>query len=92
MHSNSSDHQEGQPRPHVVEKHLSYLVIAAFYEVYNALGYGYLESLYARAPDIAWKRRGLRAEREYPVAIRFQGEQIGFHRLDMLIEPASLSR
>jgi GxxExxY protein len=70
----------------ILEKELSYVIVSAFYEVYKALGYGFLESLYSRAMEIALKRRGLTVVREYPVAVRFRNEQIGFHRLDMLVE------
>jgi GxxExxY protein len=70
----------------ILEKELSYVIVNAFYEVYNALGYGFLESLYSRAMAIALERRGLQVDREFPVPVRFLGEQIGFHRLDMLVE------
>jgi len=61
-------------------------IIGAFYEVYNALGYGFLERLYKRALEIALRRRGLTVEREFPIAVSFQGQEIGHHRLDMFVE------
>ncbi|HEU4993490.1 MAG TPA: GxxExxY protein [Gemmatimonadaceae bacterium] len=70
----------------LVEKELSYLIVAAFFEVYNELGFGFLESLYARALEIALTKRGLTVQREFPVPVYFQGQQIGFHRLDMLVD------
>jgi GxxExxY protein len=45
-----------------------------------------LESIYARALEIVLKSLGLRVEREYPIAVHFEGQQIGFHRVDMLVE------
>jgi GxxExxY protein len=45
-----------------------------------------LETIYARALEIVLKSLGLRVEREYPIAVHFQGQQIGFHRVDMLVE------
>ena len=33
----------------IVEKELSRTVIGCFFDVYNELGYGFVESLYARA-------------------------------------------
>jgi hypothetical protein len=40
------------------------LIIGAFYHVYNALGYGFLESVYANALTVEMGKRGLHVERE----------------------------
>jgi GxxExxY protein len=85
MDPNDSMAAKGSSRV-IVEKDLSHSIVACFFEVYNALGYGFLESMYARALEIAMRRRGLRVEREYPVTVFFEGQQIGFHRVDMLVE------
>jgi GxxExxY protein len=61
-------------------------IVGAFYDVYNELGHGYLESIYARALEMLLRERGLVVDREYPVVIRFRGKRIGFHRCDMLVE------
>lgn len=76
----------GSSIPEIVEKELSYQIVAAFYFVYNALGFGFLEQIYARALEIVLRNVGLRVQREVPVPVFFEGEQIGFHRLDMLVE------
>lgn len=86
MDPNDSVHAEGSSKRVIVEKDLSHAIVACFFEVCNALGYGFLESMYARALEITMRRRGLRVEREYPVAVIFEGQQIGFHRVDMLVE------
>jgi GxxExxY protein len=70
----------------IVEKELSHTIVSCFFEVYNELGYGFLESIYARALEIAMQARGLRVDREYPVIVTFRGQQIGFHRIDMVVE------
>jgi GxxExxY protein len=84
--TNGSARPQGSSSPVIVEKELSYIIVAAFFEVYNALGFGFLESIYARALEIALKRRGLLVEREYPVTVLFHGEAVGQHRCDMLVE------
>ena len=86
MDANRSSDGPGSSRPAIVEKDLSALIIAAFYEVYNALGFGFLESVYAKALEIALQRRGLRVEREVACEIYFMGEKVGLHRADMLVE------
>ena len=60
-------------------------ITGAFFEVYNELGYGFLEEIYARALGIVLRDKGLTVHREYPIRIRFRGQQIGFHRCDMLV-------
>lgn len=61
-------------------------IIGAFYDVYNALGFGFLESIYKRALEIALGKRRLSVSREFPTEVFFDGEQIGFYRIDMLVE------
>lgn len=70
----------------IVEKELSFLIVKAFFEVYKELGFGFLEQIYARALEVVLRRMGLNVEREVPIPVFFQGEQIGFHRVDMLVE------
>ena len=70
----------------VVERQLSHDIIGCFFDVYNELGYGFVELLYSRALEITMHQKGLRVEREYPVIVTFRDRQIGFHRVDMLVE------
>ena len=63
----------------IVEKQLSYAIVNAFYEVYNKLGYGFLESVYAKGLENALKRRGVPVEREYLVTVILDDEPIGTH-------------
>ena len=69
-----------------VDKELSYTIVGAFFEVYNKLGYGFLESIYSRALEVALRRRNVLVEREVPMVVYFDGVEVGHHRADMLIE------
>ena len=73
-------------RQQLIEEELTRKIIGAFFEVYNALGFGFLESIYKRALEIALRRRGLLVEREFPIEVFFGGESVGFHRIDLLVE------
>jgi GxxExxY protein len=73
-------------KPEIIEKELSYVIVAAFFEVYNYFGFGFLESIYAKALELALIRRGIRVEREVPITIYFKGEPVGQHRIDILVE------
>jgi GxxExxY protein len=61
-------------------------VIGAFYEVYNTLGYGFLEAVYARALERELRARGLSVAREVLVEVRYKGAVVGVFRADMLVE------
>jgi GxxExxY protein len=60
-------------------------IIGVFYEVYNELGYGFLESVYVEALAVALREAGLRVERELPLRVRFRGRVIGKFRADLVI-------
>ena len=70
----------------VIHADLSYSIVGGFYEVHNELGYGFNETIYARALEIVLRARGHVVDREYPMIVHFRGEQIGFHRCDMLVD------
>ena len=61
-------------------------VIGAFFEVYNALGYGFLEHVYASALEEELVARGHRVDREVSVAIWYKGREIARQRLDMIVD------
>ena len=64
MKANGSDESQGSSRPVIIEKELSDAIVGCFFEVYNELGYGFVESLYARALEVAMRGRGLHVDRE----------------------------
>jgi GxxExxY protein len=70
----------------IVEKELSYAIIGCFFLVYNELGFGFLESVYSRALEVALLEKGLLVQREVPVTVLFHGVVVGQHRIDMLVE------
>jgi GxxExxY protein len=61
-------------------------IIGAFYDVYNELGYGFVESVYQRALPVALQERGFRSEREVPLRVRYRGADVGFYRADLIVE------
>jgi GxxExxY protein len=69
-----------------IEKELSYEIVGAFYTVYNVLGYGFLERVYANALALELQMRNLKVQREVPVEVFYEGQRVGFYRMDMLVE------
>src|SRR5262249_21259062 len=58
----------------------------AAFEVYNILGYGFLEKVYQRALQEELTRRRLKAEVEYPITVRYKGAVVGEYRADLFVE------
>ena len=65
---------------------LSAVVIGAFYETYNALGFGFLESVYENAFLVQLEHCGLRVERQRPIVVRYRGRIVGEFRADLVVE------
>ena len=61
-------------------------IISSFYEVYNRLGYGFLESVYAKALQIELEHRGHQVRSEVIVDLYYRGFHIGRHRLDRIVD------
>jgi len=60
-------------------------IIGVFFDVYNELGYGFLESVYREAMTIALQYEGLQVEREFPITVRFRGQVIGNFKADLVV-------
>ncbi len=58
-------------------------IIGVFYEVYNELGFGFLESVYREAMRIALGQAGLRVEAEVPIPVSFRGSLVGVFRAEL---------
>lgn len=52
-------------------------IIGCAFKVYNAMGFGYLESVYERCLLIELERAGLRSESQVPLQVRYEGEIVG---------------
>lgn len=65
-------------------------IIGVFYEVYNELGHGFLESVYEEAMAVALPQAGLKVERQVPLRVTFRGVVVGDFRADLLVENSVL--
>jgi len=70
----------------LIDEALTSSVIGAFYKVYKALGYGFLEHVYSLALERELRCRGHQVGREVLVVIRYQGVPLTSQRLDMLVD------
>jgi len=67
---------------------LSEQIIGAFYTVYNALGYGFLEKVYENALAIELRRLGLRVECQRPITVYYRGHVVGEYFADIVVDGA----
>jgi GxxExxY protein len=70
----------------LLEEKLTGSIIGAFYEVYDDVGFGFMESNYQRAMRIELELRGHHVVREHPVHTFYKGVQTGFYRVDLLVD------
>ncbi len=65
-------------------------IIGVFYEVYNELGHGFLESVYEKSLEIAISSMGPKVCRQIEIPVWFRGHQVGDFSADMLVENSVL--
>ena len=70
----------------LLEEALTESVIGAFYAVYNALGFGFLEHVYVMALERELRACGHRVARQVSVWITYKGEPLCEQRLDMVVD------
>ena len=70
----------------LIEERLTHSVIGAFFEVYNNLGYGFLEHVYVMALERELLARKHQVAREVAVQVFYKGDHIAEQRLDLVVD------
>ena len=65
-------------------------IIRIFYDVYNELGYGFLESVYEKAMCIALAEVGLTVACQRDLAVHFRGHVVGEFTTDIIVNDCVL--
>ena len=60
-------------------------IIAAYYDVYNTLGYGFLEKVYENALILELQKRGLSVKQQMPIKVYYEGQVVGEYFADLLV-------
>jgi GxxExxY protein len=60
-------------------------IIKAFYNVYNKLGYGFLEKVYERAMLIELAKFGLECKNQYPIKVFYDLKDVGEYFADIIV-------
>lgn len=66
------------------EPELSKIILDCFFVVYRRLGFGFLESVYGNALCLELQRRDVRAQRQVPIEVVYDGVTVGTYRADII--------
>ncbi|WP_337866930.1 GxxExxY protein [Ignavibacterium sp.] len=61
-------------------------IIKAYYNVYNTLGFGFLEKVYENALMIELKSMGLNCVKQKPISVYFKENCVGEYFADIIVE------
>lgn len=61
------------------------LIIKAFYQVYNQLGYGFLEKVYEKAMQIELEKLGCEVAAQQAIEVFYEGQLVGKYNADMIV-------
>ncbi|ELY2018690.1 GxxExxY protein, partial [Flavobacterium psychrophilum] len=60
-------------------------LIGIYYDVYNELGYGFLEKVYHNAMQIELKKRGFEVENQKKLNVHYKNEIVGEYIPDLIV-------
>lgn len=61
-------------------------IIRAFYNVYNTLGFGFLEKVYENSMLLELTEMGLSVQKQYPIDVYYREKLVGSYFADLLVE------
>jgi len=70
----------------LLHEKLTDTILAAFYIVYNELGYGFLEKVYENALKVELEGQGLRVEAQKSISVVYRNKVVGEYYADLLID------
>jgi GxxExxY protein len=65
---------------------ITYQINGAVYEVNKVLGGGFLEKVYENALLVELRKRGLRAESQLPITVKYKDQVVGDYFADIVVE------
>jgi GxxExxY protein len=69
----------------LIERETTETIIGAFFEVYNGLGFGFMEHVYSLALEYELTERGCQVTREASVAVHYKGRHLTTQRMDLVV-------
>lgn len=69
----------------LLHKELTSNIIKAYYNVYNELGYGFLERVYQNALFIELVEMGMNVQPQKKISVNYKGHHVGDYIADMVV-------
>ncbi len=66
--------------PELTEK-----IIGVYYDVYNEIGHGFLESVYSDCMKLALTQAGMSVQQEVAIPVYFRGHDVGKFKADLVV-------
>jgi GxxExxY protein len=70
----------------LLHKEITDKVLKSFYQVYNELGFGFLERVYQNAMYYELKSQSFNCETEKPIKVYYKNMLVGEYRADIIID------
>ena len=70
----------------LLHEELTNAIIKTFYEVYNELGYGFLEKVYQNSLYLELKNKGYKVEAQKKILVYYKGVEVGEYFADLIVE------
>lgn len=70
----------------LLHQRLTDAIIKTFYEVYNELGYGFLEKVYQNSMYLELKNKGYQVEAQKKIKVYYKGAEVGEYYADLIVE------
>ena len=70
----------------LLHKSITDIILKVYYEVYNGLGYGFLEKVYQNAMYFELKSLGYKVEAQKQIKVYFKQQLVGEYYSDLLVE------
>jgi GxxExxY protein len=74
----------------LLHSELTETILGVYYDVYNEIGHGFLESVYNNCMFLALAKVGMSVRREAPVPVYFRGQDVGQFKADLVIDNSVL--
>lgn len=70
----------------LLHKDLTDKILRTFFDVYNELGFGFLEKVYQNSLFLELKSRGFHVEAQKQIKVNFKGFEVGEYYADLVVD------
>jgi len=70
----------------LLHSELTEQILGVYYDVYNEVGHGFLESVYSNCMYAALNTAKITVQREDPIPVYFRGQDVGQFKADLVVQ------